>query len=158
MKKIKDWFKDKPKHEVLEVIGDRPIFPNFSVSSQGNTIALFSLVRKKFKGIWYLIPVRVDLKSETAWNSYTDAIKQHVSICYNTLLFYKDIDKVDERIAIYIDKNQLDEEDRIYPMFQCMACGRQYRIDNLPTITTGSIKTDGCCNPGSLIEIKKNYK
>jgi len=49
--------------------------------------------------------------------------------------------------------NKCVEEEKIIMTieYKCMVCGKEYSAGNIPTIG----KADGCCTPGSLIEIKK---
>lgn len=117
-----------PVYNEQEAIIVHPETPNI-LSKKEFHVDMFTTVRKQHDGVWYLIPVRVNITKVLSIGPHEEQqkaqIRREVEVrfhveCYKALLFYiisntLAMSSLDGRPLIYEDVDQRSEEERLIP-------------------------------------------
>ena len=92
----------------------RTIFPEYDLIDQDNFIDIFAYVRKKHKGVWYLIPVRTRYEFNKDKN-IVQVLTSFMESCYRVLMLYiiEENKPTDWILCSEIDIDQRDEKYRL---------------------------------------------
>lgn len=117
-----------PVYNEQEAIIVQPATQNIQ-SRKEFRVEMFTTVRKQHDGVWYLIPVRVNITKVLTPGPHEEQQKAQIrrelevqfhAECYKALLFYiipntLAMSTLDGRPLIYEDADQRSEEERLIP-------------------------------------------